>query len=352
MLTLLRLRNFRNYEELSITFQPGFNLVIGENGVGKTNLLEAVFLLLEGRSFRGADVREMIRHGEEGGRVEGEFSEGGKGWVILGSGGEMRRRKVEREKAIPFVPEDIFLVKGNPEWRRRFIDELIKSVKPAYGETLREYGQVLRQRNQALKVARRDAADREAVRSWDLLLVRRGMEVVRERRAALRVLEDKLDRLMREWNLGNVKIKYYSSLSVEDEPGNLEKLERMGETELRRGVTLIGPHRDEIIFLLNGRNLRREGSQGEQKMLSLGCRICQTGMVTDHTGKSTLLLFDDCFSELDKSNRLKVASTLRSWGQTLATAAEIPDGIEVDAVLSLGSRRDNAPVEEVQGDQG
>lgn len=351
MLTLLKLRNFRNYKEFSTIFQPGLNLVIGENGVGKTNLLEAVFLLVEGRSLRGADAREMIRHGEEKGHVEGEFSEGGKGWVILGREGEIQKRKVDKERAIPFVPEDILLVKGNPEWRRRFIDELIRSIKPAYGETLREYGQVIRQRNQALRVARRDAVNREAMRSWDLLLVRRGMEVVRERRAALRVLEDKLDRVMCEWNMGNIKIKYYSSLSAEDESGNLEKLERMREVELRRGITLIGPHRDEIIFLLDGKNLRREGSQGEQKMLSLGCRICQAVTVMDHTGKDTLLLFDDCFSELDWSNRQKVASTLRRWGQSLATVAEIPDGLEVDAVLSLGPQEGNAPKEVAQRHQ-
>lgn len=338
MLSRLVLKNFRNYRDYEADFGPGLNLIVGDNGVGKTNLLEAVFLLLEGRSFRTAGPGEMISHGEEEGFVEGRFDGGGgrQVKVVLSKEGETVKKTRAETRAISFVPEDVFLVKGNPEWRRRFIDQLLRSLKPHYGELIREYGHVLRQRNQALKMVRRELWKKEDIRNWNLLLVRRGMEIVRERREALQLLEKGLNREVMEWGMGKVEIKYYSNMASEDERENLDRLERMEEAELRKGTTLLGPHRDEMIFLLGGRNLRREGSQGEQKVFCLAGKMTQADIIREHTGKKIILLMDDCYSELDEVNRRRISASLRRWEQVLATSTERVEGVEADRVIEIG----------------
>lgn len=338
LLFRLRLSNFRNYGEYEALFSPGLNLVIGRNGIGKTNLLEAVFVLVEGKSFRAAGTKEMIRHGEREAVVEGEFDGENRKRVkvVLAREGETARREPPGIGAVSFVPEDIFLVKGNPEWRRRFVDDLIRSLKPAYVELLREYANILRQRNESLRMFKKGMLGRSGIRSWNLLLVRKGMEIVGERKEALNLLERGLNREMGEWGMGRVEIRYYSSLAGMDEGGNLAVLERMEEAELRRGVTLVGPHRDEMVFLLEGRNLRREGSQGEQKMFSLAAKVTQAGIIRELKGEKTILLMDDCFSELDEVNRGRITETLRGQEQVIATSAEMTSGLEAERVLEIG----------------
>ncbi|MBC7252844.1 MAG: DNA replication and repair protein RecF [Actinobacteria bacterium] len=327
MLREIRLKNFRNYKDFAVDFGPGLNLVTGRNGAGKTNLLEAVFLLVEGRSIKGADLKEMVKNGTPEGWVEGRM--GGeveeRVVTILRREGEAEKSVFKGMGAVAFVPEDIFIVKGNPEWRRKYLDEVIKDVKPAYGEIIKEYRRILKQRNEALRMTRREINRVKEVQSWDLLLVRYGMDVVRERGAAVRLLSDMLKEEMWEWGMGEVEVKYYSNLSPEDEEYNLEKVRKMREAETRRGMTLVGPHRDEIVFYLGGRNIRREGSQGEQKMLCLACRLVQARIKEEYTSRRTLLLFDDCFSELDARNREKLAGNIRSRAQALVTSA---DGVQ------------------------
>ncbi|WP_287155039.1 DNA replication and repair protein RecF [Candidatus Solincola tengchongensis] len=342
MLVTVRLNNFRNYDEYTINLGPGLNLVLGENGVGKTNLLEAIFFLLEGRSLKGADVQEMIRNGSDEGLVEGRVSGNveGEGRVVIRKGEETRRKRFENIRAVAFVPDDVFLVKGNPEQRRRFIDDVIRGIKPAYLELLRDYGRVLRQRNHALKIAKKESWRVSDVESWDILLVRQGMEIVKERREALRILSHSLEEVLREWGMGEVEIKYYSSFSSESEEENLRRIRRLREAEIRRGVSLSGPHRDEILFYLNGRNIRREGSQGEQKMFCLACKLAQTRIMEELTGKEVVLLLDDCFSELDSRNRMRLAESLKRRWQVLVTSTEEVKELGADRILELTRRGD------------
>jgi len=347
LLKEIRLKDFRNYEDFAVSFGPGLNLVTGRNGVGKTNLLEAVFLLVEGRSIRGADLKEMVRSGAQEGWVEGRL--GGeveeRVVTILRREGEVEKGVFKGMGAVAFVPEDIFIVKGNPEWRRRYIDEVIRDIKPAYGELIKEYRRILKQRNEALRMARKEAWRAGEVESWDLLLVRYGMDVVRERRSAVRLLSDMLKEETREWGMGEVEVKYYSSLSPGDEEYNLEKVRKMREAEIRRGMTLVGPHRDEIVFYLGGRNIRREGSQGEQKMFCLACRLVQARMKEEYTSIRTLLLFDDCFSELDAWNREKLARNIRSRVQALVTSADGVKEAEAEKTIDLDWIKNGAPLD-------
>ncbi len=324
MLETLKLRDFRNHGELELRFTSGINLVVGANGIGKTNLLEAVFFLLEGRPMRGASVQDLIRNGADTGCVEGVFNGGRReeGRVVLKKEAETVRKRFEGSAAVAFIPEDVFLIKGNPEWRRRFVDETVKACKPSYTGLLREYGRTLRQRNQALRLMRKDPARLPEVRSWNFLLVRQGTEIVRERREALLLLRAALEREAEALGLEGVEVRYYSSFDADDEDANLRKVGRIEEAELRRGVTLCGPHRDEVVFYVSGRNLRKEGSQGEQKLLSLACKMAQASVIEDRTSKKVVLLLDDCFSELDAGNRDRLTENLRRREQVLVTATD------------------------------
>jgi DNA replication and repair protein RecF len=327
VIKVVALNDFRNYERGRIEFKEGINAVISGNGCGKTNLLEAVFLLLEGRSIRGADAREMIREQAEKASVAGLFEEGREInlKLILGEDGSIKGKKRPEELgAVCFQPDDIWMVKGGPEVRRKYLDEMIVDIKKGYRETLKEYGRVLRQRNEAIKAVRKGARGREYMRNWNSLLLNTGGEVVAERRNALANIAREMAPLAEAWGLGKLGIRYYSSMGEEgEEPEKIAgRVERVEDAEIRRGSTLIGPHRDEVLFVLNEKSVRRKASQGQQKLITILWRISQGRLIEKQRGKRILPLMDDCLSELDEANRGVVMAELGNWKQAVLTATD------------------------------
>jgi DNA replication and repair protein RecF len=335
---VVTLNNFRNYERGRIEFKEGINVVIAGNGRGKTNLLEAVFLLLEGKSMRGAEGREMIKEQEEGASVEGSFEVGRKISlrIVLEEEGSIKgKRKIEEMGAVCFQPDDIWMVKGGPEWRRKYLDEAILCIKKGYKETSKEYGRILRQRNEAIKAVRKGVRGRDYMRHWNAMLIGQGQEIVAERRQAIVKIADEAAATAELWGLGKLSISYYSTMGEEgsDTEKIREKMERMEEAEIRRGSTLIGPHRDEVIFYLGDKNVRRQSSQGEQKLVIILWRIAQARLMEKERGKRILLLMDDCFSELDHSYRKAVAEELGQWDQAVVTTTD--DLAELDGANKI-----------------
>ncbi len=323
----LRLHGFRNYHRMELEFKPGINVIIGDNGRGKTNLLEALFFLLQGKSMRTSDATEMIRRGESEAIVEGTFFAAGETKIkkAITAEGISSPRKMEKEiQAVSFQPDDIWIVKGGPEARRRCLDEAVLDTRKAYRETMREYQRVLRQRNEAIRAVRKGSKGRESIRYWNPLLYRRGSEIVLERTRKARTLQEGMDWLSEKWGKEGIVLRYYTSLgdAVDDEGKTLEKIEKMEESEIRRGASLVGPHRDEMVFSLGGRNVRRECSQGEQKMVTIMWKLAQAKAVGDTTGRKILLLMDDCLSELDGENRALLMRELEEWEQVIATSTD------------------------------
>jgi DNA replication and repair protein RecF len=324
---LVTLKDFRNYEQGRVEFKKGINVIIAENGRGKTNLLEALFLLLEGRSMRGAEIKEMVKEGRETATVSGTFYadvETKIRVVLQGEGTISGRKKQEGMGAVCFQPDDMWMLKGGPEGRRKYLDEVIVDIKKGYRETLREYGRVLRQRNEAIKAVRKGARTKEYIRNWNPLLVELGREVVKERVAMLEDLESEMNSKGGAWGLGALKMKYYSTLGGEEEgeEKTADRLGRLEDAEIRRGSTMVGPHRDEIVFALKGKNLRRKCSQGEQKLVAVLWRLAQASLLERERRKEIVLLMDDCLSELDSGNRLAVVEGLRGWGQVILTTTD------------------------------
>ena len=335
MIKELQLYNFRNYERKEVRFGPGTNVVIGKNGCGKTNLLEAVFLLLQGRSMRTGDAREMVRQGEERASIGGVFELDGeveKRVVIEEEGTLSGKREVRNLRAVSFQPDDIWMVKGGPEIRRKYLDEVILGLKKGYRETLREYQRVLRQRNEAIKAVRRGEKGREHIRNWNPLLREKGTSIVEERRRAAGSMQKYMSETGERWNKGSIEMRYYTSMGggADDAQKVGEKIERMEEAEIRRGTTLIGPHRDELLLSCGGRNVRRECSQGEQKIVTVMWRLAQARAMEKEAGRRVLLLMDDCLSELDEENRGLLLREVEDWEQALVTTTD--DSREFDGV--------------------
>ncbi len=327
MTGLLRLSDFRNYHSSVTRFDPGINVVIGDNGRGKTNLLEALFFLVQGRSMRTSDLRELVKSGEEEAIIDGVFEAGReiKSRISIDKEGRVKgRKRMEGLQAHSFQPDDIWMIKGGPESRRRYLDEATLEIKRGYRETLREYQRVLKQRNEAIKAVRRGSKGRETIRNWNLLIYRHGGSIVMERIQTAKRMQEEMNTLAGGWGKGEIELQYYTSMGeeIEDEKKTLEKIEKMEEAEIRRGLSLTGPQRDELLIKMAGKNTRRECSQGEQKIVAIMWRIAEAETIRSRTGRKVILLMDDCLSELDAENRKNLMDELRRWEQVVVTATD------------------------------
>ncbi|MDI6830751.1 MAG: DNA replication and repair protein RecF [Actinomycetota bacterium] len=327
MIEGIEIAGFRNYELAEFVFREGINAIIGNNGRGKTNLLEALYFSLQGKPMRGSDVKEMVKRGADSARLRirargAVYME--KGLEIKGGGERRESGSLEGYGAVSFQPDDLWMIKGGPEARRRQLDEALSEIKKGYRVTLREYHRVLRQRNEAIRAAKKGLGDRELLRSWSPLLLRWGTAVVRERAEGLGELGAEMARMADSWGMGEIKLRYYSNMwEGIDEPEKLtKKVERLENTEIGRGMTLIGPHRDEIVFEMGGRNARRECSQGEQKLIALMWKIALARTIKNRSGREIILLVDDALSELDRENRRLVVEELKEWRQVFLTHTE------------------------------
>ncbi|NOZ56334.1 MAG: DNA replication and repair protein RecF [Calditrichaeota bacterium] len=333
--------NFRSYDELVFEPVAGLNLVVGKNASGKTNLLEAIYLCAYGKGFRGADA-DLLKRGRERAHVEANFRVGG--GVDRTVRVELRRRTKEiavgnkrlakRQDLVGQFPVvlsgawDFDIAAGDPKARRKYLDGLLGLLSPAYLATLRDYLRALKQRNLLLTEMREadPARLREKIEPWTESLIGYGSLLCARREAIVGELRERVRR-------------YYTTIAGADEGVDLEYVpnvravegsyadglrRRFGELfekERRRGLTLAGPHLDELLIQVGGVELRRFGSRGEQKTAVLALRLAQVEMIAEKRGERPVLLLDDVFSDLDIRRAERV---LRAVGdlQVVATSAE------------------------------
>jgi DNA replication and repair protein RecF len=329
----LRLRNFRNYARLDTDFAPGFHLLLGDNAQGKTNVLEAIYLMATLRSFRGVGGAQMIRHGQKGyfvgGRVIGQGEHEIKMyWSAqersLGLDGRPVRKLTDYLgvlRTVVFCTEDLQLVKGTGRIRRRFLDLLLSQTHPAYLPLLQRYAQALRSRNALLK---RPILDEAALEGFTRELVSAGEEIARLRRA----LVPRLSPLARlayrrvSHEAEDLRIEYVASvrqdLAVE--------LAQVRQRERTQRVTLLGPHRDDLQLLLNDRPAAQFGSEGQKRTLAIALKLAQAEYLSGLHGAPPILLLDDIMGELDAKRRGGFLPLLegarKTGGQVFMTATE------------------------------
>ena len=327
--------DFRSYQRLLFTPTPSLNILTGANAQGKTNLLEGLAVFAVGRSFRGAKVAEMARWGAPRAMVTGAISRNDSPRVL-------RRVLAPREdgvwamagdsctwaRMIPFGWSDVAIIDGPPQARRNFLDGFVAKLYPSYGSTYRRYRHILARRNHLLQTAE-TARVPTRLDPWNAQLIDTGLEVMTRRRQALAALAREvgvLFPLLGGW--GEITVEYVSSLGAEPTAERFTaKLEARYRDEIRRGQTLVGPHRDDVAIGLDGRDLRMFGSRGQQRLMALTLRLAEAGPVAQAVGSSPVLLLDDALSELDPAVQGRVLTHIAQQGQVFLTTAEsaLPD---------------------------
>lgn len=342
----LKLIDFRNYPHLELKLDKNLNLFVGANGQGKTNLLEAISFLASGSSFRTNNESECVFWGKKSCIVAGIVNKRlGKQMQQVCYELEKKRKTfknegviIERRKylgqLIPvlFTPEDLVLVKGPPQGRRRFLDEEIAKVSPVYEYELGRYQQIVKQRNFLLKKYREKIIGSQEMESWNEQLILQAIKILIKRMAALHRIS--LLAGLAHRNLTgrreNLDINYTSSSTYQETFNSekirqslLESLEEKKAEEARWGQTLVGPHRDDILFYINGKNAKMYASQGQQRTLVLALKLAELEYVKGETGEYPVLLLDDVFSELDESRRRFLVETIEGRVQTFITGTEV-----------------------------
>jgi len=327
----LVLQNFRSYKKKAFKFSENTTVLAGDNGIGKTNVLEAIFLLAIGESFRAKKSEQAIFYGEELGRIIGEVGEEelelvltvgevqgkktSKKRYIINGVGKRKMDFVGRLFCVLFRPEDIEIVLGSPSERRDYLDSVLNQVDREYRRCNLAYRKGLRQRNRLLEKIREGEAERKQLLFWDQLIIRNG-EVMSNKR------EEYLEYLTQ-----NLKNRGLDLRLIYDKSGiSEERLKKYAQQEVAAGTSLVGPHRDDFVFVKQRegklkKDLSIFGSRGEQRMAVLAVKLAELEFMEDKTQERPLLLLDDVFSELDEDNREEVFKLLEKQ-QTIVTTAE------------------------------
>lgn len=356
ILDTLRLADLRAYPGLDVQFEAGPQLVWGPNAAGKTSLLEAMVVLARGGSHRTPTDAELIRWGADVARIEGRFGDAEIDVALVRPGshaaasGARKRLRVngvprraaalaERMRVVLFAPEDMLLVAGSPSLRRSTLDQLAATLVPGYAGELATYSRALQQRNGLLRAIRDDTATRDELRYWDRPFLDAGGAVVAARHVLIARLAGPLaaahaEIAPEEAAAGALTIEYATNAQPAPGESARDALERrLAETadkEAWNGTTLIGPHRDDLAFVMGGRDLASFASRGQQRTAILALKLAELDLVTAHDARPPLLLLDDVFSELDPARRGHLVRRIAALPQAFVTTTTLDD---LDAAL-------------------
>jgi DNA replication and repair protein RecF len=342
-------RDFRNFERLDLDIPAQGFALIGENGQGKTNLLEAIYYLQVLRSVRGARDQDLVRFGAKAFHISSAISGGLAHELAIGFESHGKKKKITLDggvtsrlseafgslPSVMFSPRDIQLVAGGPSERRRYLDLVLALSSRRYLTALQLYRGGLARRNAALKDAAR-GGDENAVAVWEPALAEHGATLVTERAAWVRDRQSEYTELSSAIGEGGEsRMSYMSSAAkVEDvQPALIEAFEKHRRHDIRRGMTHSGPHRDDLFLSLDGRDLRLFGSAGQQRTAAIALRMLERASLREARGASPVLLLDDPFAELDVRRSGRILELLRNagLGQTILAVPRASD-IPVDLV--------------------
>jgi DNA replication and repair protein RecF len=345
----LSIRGFRSYLELEVDFTGGPQVVVGDNAAGKTNLLEAMVVLSQGSSHRTTTDQELIAWGEPLARLDATVASGEVEVVLLASGSSpgsspgprkrVRINGVPRRtsalgsalRSVVFAPEDMQLVMGSPSLRRGSLDALVAQHLGPAATAMATYARALTQRNNLLRRIREEAASRDELPYWDGVVVAEGGRILRWRAETLAALAAPLADAHAEIAPGEGLLTIRSVSSAPPAPGESmedalrRRLADTADKEIWNGATLVGPHRDDMAFDLDGRELSGFASRGQQRTAILAYKLAQLDLLTSTDGQAPLLLLDDVFSELDPGRRGHLVRRVGGLPQAFVTTTALAD---------------------------
>ncbi len=313
----LVLKDFRNYEAETIAFSDGINIIYGNNGMGKTNALEAIYYFSQGRGFRGSG-KDAVRNGCEAGRIGISFNSGDREYNgeihFEGKHKKIFLNEIELKKTsqlvgqficVLFTPDEMNLIKGSPEVRRRFVDSSIIPMKPSYLSALMTYNLVLKQKSSLLRQERYNMLP-----VFNVQLAEIGSKIILMRKRYIDSIKDIAAQVQKDISSGKEELEINYAASVKPETSLSEtkqafikRLEDMEKSEKENKICFVGPHRDDISFKINGKSAKNFASQGQQRSAVLCLKAAQTELIYNETGESPVMLLDDIMSELDKYRR-------------------------------------------------
>lgn len=346
----LNLVGYRNYEKLQLQFDDKVNVIIGENAQGKTNLMEAIYVLAFTKSHRTPRDKELILWEQEYAKIKGSVHKRNRQFpleiIISTKGKKAKLNHLEQKRlsdyigamnVVMFAPEDLNLVKGSPQERRRFIDMEIGQIQPAYIYHLGQYQKILKQRNALLKdYQRKPQMDRTMLEVITDQLIEHAATIIERRYKFLN--------LLRKWakpihegisrQLEDLEIDYVATVDVSEDL-DLAKIVSVYQEffsksltkEIERGTTLVGPHRDDLVFYVNGKDVQTYGSQGQQRTTALSLKLAEIELIYSEVGEYPILLLDDVLSELDDFRQSHLLDTIQGKVQTFVSTTNV-NGIE------------------------
>ena len=337
----LELKDFRNYQNLKIDFSKDTNILYGDNAQGKTNVLEALYLSSTSRSHKGSRDREMIRFGAEEAHIRTILNKNGRDYQI-----DMHLKKnntrgiaIDRipiRKAselfgimntVFFSPEDLNIIKMGPSERRRFLDMELSQLDRIYLADLFDYHKVLKQRNKLLKELEDHPEWMETLQVWNAQLVSAGKRVIRQRRVFLRTLDEITSGIHSELTGGKEELKLSYEPDVTEEYFE-EKLFLQEDKDRFQKTTTVGPHRDDIKFQINGIDIRKFGSQGQQRTAALSLKLAEIELVRKTVQDTPILLLDDVLSELDSNRQTDLLNHIHDV-QTVITCTGLEEFVKM-----------------------
>lgn len=343
----IRVKSFRNIEEADVSFDPGVNVLSGDNAQGKTNLLEAIYYIAIGKSFRGAKTAELIRFGDAAAELSMDFSDsvrtqnitmrllenGKRSATENGCRAESMTELVGAFRSVLFCPEHLLLVKEGPALRRNYLDIAICQLRPLYMKSLQRYNRILKERNTLLKHAEEDMKTfRDTIEYWSLALAHEAAQIAKARLTYVRETDHYSGECFRDMTDGReTPVFRYVGTAHRDEDdymdeGLIEKsfaslLLSNHAREIAAGTTLWGTHRDDISILLNDKPARLYASQGQQRSLALAMKLSEGEISRKLTTEYPVFLFDDVLSELDVKRRSYLLSRIENR-QVIMTSCE------------------------------
>ena len=333
----LKLKNYRNYDLLELDFDPSTNILYGDNAQGKTNILESIYMCGTTKSHRGTKDRDMIRFGQEEAHIEAVIDKKGVPFEIdihlknnSPKGVAINKMPIRRAielfgivNIVFFSPEDLNIIKNGPSERRKFIDLELSQLDKVYLSDLTNYNRIVNQRNKLLK----DVYDRkdlmETLDIWDLQLVNYGKKIIDRRNKFIVELNEIVGKVHEQLTGGkeHLQIYYEPSVSSMDFETNLIKNR---EKDIKMKSTSVGPHRDDICFMADGLDIRKFGSQGQQRTAALSLKLSEIEIVKKVINDTPILLLDDVLSELDKHRQNYLLDSISDI-QTLITCTGLDD---------------------------
>ena len=337
----IKLENFRNYESLELSFEKGTNILYGDNAQGKTNVLEAVYLSATTKSHKGSKDKEMIRFGQEEAHIRTNLDKEGmeyrvdmhlkksksKGIAVNGQHLKKAAQLLGLLNVVFFSPEDLSIIKNGPSERRRFMDMELSQLDKIYLSNLVNYNKVLNQRNKLLKDIAFSPSEQlmQTLDIWDMQLVKYGSLIIKGRKSFIEkintIISDIHSRLT--GGIENIKVCYVPDVDVNDFE---EEVRNSRQKDIKYKVTGKGPHKDDLIFLINDNDVRKYGSQGQQRTAALSLKLSEIELVKLVIKDTPVLLLDDVLSELD-SNRQNFLINSIGDIQTIVTCTGLEEFI-------------------------